>query len=308
MKILEPVPTHIWQDIAEKCPWATYFHTPQWASLIVKTFPTYSVASTGYILNGGPLVVVPCVSREKKGLFRNKKDYKSMEPGVYGGFIAGRDLLQDEIEQIVSHMLKMKNTTGRIVETPFKPLNLSPQLKSKKMWTHIVELGTEFDIVRKKFNRGQKSNLNQAKRKKVAIRQAETQEDIIQYFCIYQQTIKRWSQNTTTTYPRELFLNLFLQRDRHISFWLAEVEGEIVAGIIVLAWNRNLIYWHGSALRDYFKYYPNNLLQAAVMEWGCGNGFTHYDMGPSMGLEGVIKFKESFGAKPYEFKSYRWKQ
>jgi len=95
--------------------------------------------------------------------------------------------------------------------------------------------------------------------------------------------------------------------DRHIIFTLAEVENRIAAGIIAFAWGRTILYWHGAALQEFFKHYPNNLLHAELMAWGCANGYLVYDMGPSAGLEGVARFKESFGAQAHDFRSYRWK-
>ena len=131
--------------------------------------------------------------------------------------------------------------------------------------------------------------------------------DIEQYVKIYEQTLKRWGEGATAAYPRELFLNLYRRQDPGVAFWIAEVDGTATAGALVLAWNKNMVYWHGCALEQYFKHYPNNLLHATIIQWGCENGFEHYDMGASMDMEGVVKFKESFGAHPVPFKSYRWK-
>jgi len=184
---------------------------------------------------------------------------------------------------------------------------LPPLFKIKELTTHIVRLSPEFDSVRKNFNRGQKSNLNQARKKNVTVRRAETEDDIEQYDRIYRETLKRWGTGVSRTYPPELFQNLLRMKDPGAGFWLAEVDRTIIAGIIVLSWGHNLVYWHGCALKEYFKYYPNNLLHETVIKWACENRFTHYDMGASTGLDGVRRFKESFGARPVEYKSYRWK-
>lgn len=307
MHIFESAPTDMWQEVARKCPWATYFHTPQWAAIIVKTFPAFSFASLGFISGSEARGVIPFVARKKKGLANSKKEYKSMEPGVYGGIIADGDIGRDELDQVTSYLLKMKKVSGRIVGTPFKQFDFSPGFKSKDISTHIVALEAEFETLRKKFSRGQKSNINQAKKKKVLVRRAETEDDIAAYDNIYRQTIVRWGEDPAAGYPISLFLNIYRSKDPNACFWLAEVEGKTVAGVIIFSWNKRLIYWHGGALKEYYNYYPNNLLHATVMEWGCRHGFETYDMGASMGLEGVARFKESFGAKPHKFISSRWK-
>lgn len=292
-----------WHDIASICPWATYFHTPNWAGVIEKTFQDFSIASKEFILDSGARVVMPFVLRSKRKIFI-KKEFKSMEPGVYGGVIADRDISQQDMDQISEYLLRIKNASIRIVGNPFKNFSLTSGFKSKEMITHIVDLVPEFSIMQKKFSRGLKSNINQAK-KKVTIRRAETEDDIERYYEIYKHTVNRWGESASTVFPIGLFMNIYMLKDPNAAFWLAEADGKIVAGIIVLSWNKSLIYWHGCALKQYFKYYPNNLLHATVMEWACEHGFEKYDMGASMSLEGVIRFKESFGAKPYKFMSYR---
>jgi hypothetical protein len=304
---LEPVSKNLWDEVARACTWATYFHTPAWAGCMADTFPGFSAEALGCTLDDGTAVVLPCVVKKKKRLLRQVKDYKSMEPGVYGGFMAQRPLVPQEIERLAAAVLRIKNSSGRIVETPWQPLNLPGSFISKKLSTHIVALSPDFETLQREFSRGQKSNLSQARRKKVAVRRAATAQDIDAYFSLYLETVKRWGETAGALYSKELFVKLFNAKDTHIIFTLAEVESRIVAGIIALAWGRTIMYWHGAALQEFFKHYPNNLLHAELMAWGCANGFQLYDMGSSAGLEGVARFKESFGAQAREFRSYRWK-
>ena len=304
---LEPVSKDIWDEVARACSWATYFHTTAWAGCMAETFPGFTAEALGCTLADGTPVVLPCVVKKKKRLLRQVSDYKSMEPGVYGGFIAPRLLAPQEIEKLAAAALRLKGSSGRIVETPWQPLHLPGPFISKKLSTHIVELSPDFETLHKQFSRGQKSNLSQARRKQVTVRRAATEVDIDAYFSLYLETVKRWGDTAGAVYSKELFMKLFKMQDRHIIFTLAEAESRIVAGIIALAWGRTIIYWHGAALQEFFKCYPNNLLHAELMAWGCAKGFKLYDMGPSAGLEGVARFKESFGAQARDFKSYRWK-
>ena len=304
---LEPVSIDIWDEVARACPWATYFHTAAWAGCMADTFPGFRSEALGCALDDGTPVVLPCVVKKKKRLLRQVHDYKSMEPGVYGGFMAPRVLAPQETERLAAAVLRIKGASGRIVETPWQPLHLKGSFISKKLSTHIVELSPDFETLQKKFSRGQKSNLSQARRKQVTVRPAATENDIDAYFSLYQETVKRWGETAGAVYSKELFMKLFNMQDEHIIFTLAEVENKIVSGIIALAWGRTMIYWHGAALQEFFKHYPNNLLHAELMAWGCANRFQLYDMGPSAGLEGVARFKESFGARACDFKSYRWK-
>jgi len=307
MHILNPAPLDFWQDVAEACPWATYFHAPGWALVIAKTFTRYEPAAVGFITDSGARAVIPFVVEKKKKLLKTIKRYKSMEPGVYGGIIADRTLFQHEVDEILGHVISIKKSEGRIVGNPFKHFQFPSHMKKKEMSTRVIDLSPGFDALLQGFSRGQKSNIRQAQKKQITVRRAATEQDISCYFDIYVQTLKRWGGKTAASYPRQLFLNLFGEKDFHIRFCLAEKEGQIIAGIIVLAWQKNLLYWHGCSREEFFRDYPNNLLHYEVLKWACENGFTRYDMGPSMDMEGVSKFKKSFGAEQVPFASYRWK-
>lgn len=304
---LEPVETRLWLETARACPWATYFHSPAWAASMAGLVPEFRAEALGCILDDGTPVVLPAVVKKKKRLLRKALEYKSMEPGVYGGFIAGRMLTAGEIELLAGAVLRLKSTTGRIVDTPWQPLNLPNTFISKKLETHIVQLNPDFEALQKGFSRGQKSNLNQARRKGVTVRLAASRQDIDDYFAIYLESVQRWGETAGEVYGKDLFLRLYGSGDPQIQFWLAEVEGRIAAGVLALAWNHTILYWHGAASEQYFKHYPNNLLHAHIMAWGSQGGYLRYDMGASAGLAGVARFKESFGAQVQPYRSYRWK-
>jgi lipid II:glycine glycyltransferase (peptidoglycan interpeptide bridge formation enzyme) len=247
------------------------------------------------------------VAEKKQRLLKTETKFKSMEPGVYGGIIADRALTQGEVDKVIQCLVNTNNAGGRIVGNPFKAFNFPAQLKKKELCTQIINLTPGVDALWKKFSRGQKSNISQAQRKNIRIRRADCREDIECYCDIYVQTLKRWGTKAIAAYPEKLFLNLFEQHDPSIYFCIAEKEGIVIAGIIVLAWQKKLMYWHGCSREEFFNDYPNNLLHYSVIKWGCEQGYTHYDMGPSLDMEGVTRFKKSFGAEKVNFSSYRWK-
>lgn len=297
----------LWNEVARQCPWAMYFHSPGWAAVMAAADPTLQPAPLLFRLADDTPVVVPCLVRMRRRLLLKWQEYRSTVPGAYGGPIASRQLRADEVQLVARELARLPRARGRIVETPQKPLHFPAPFQARAMQTHVVDIAPDFATMRKQFSRGQKSNLNQARKKGVTIRRAETAADIDCYLDLYHETLQRWGETATAVYPRVLFETLFSREDGRGAFWLAEVDGVVVAGIVVLAWNRTLAYWHGAARQDYFKHYPNNLLHAEVLQWAAASGYTHYDMGPSAGLPGVARFKESFGARPVTFSAYRWK-
>lgn len=77
-------------------------------------------------------------------------------------------------------------------------------------------------------------------------------------------------------------------------------DGRIVAGALMLHANRHIWYLHGAALEDYVPLRPVNLLFSEIMWDAREKGNRWFGFGPSWGLEGVRRFKESFGAKLLE--------
>ncbi len=307
MEIIFPLPLQFWRDVAEKCQWATFFHTPLWSAAYCETFPKFQDSSIGFITEKGIRAVFPLLFEEKKRFLKTVKHYKSMEPGAYGGIIAEAELEQEDIDSIIKHVTGLKNSKGRITGNPFKPFQMPSFLIKKEMETSVINLSSGFESVWKKFSRGQKSNIKQAQKKSLSVREASSEKDIISYYLIYEDTLKRWGEKTRISFPEKLFQNLFKRKSPDIGFWIAEKEQEAVAGILALRWHDKLIFWHGCSKQENFSDYPNNLLHFKAMKWACENNIKFYDMGSSMGIEGLLKFKKSFGAELRKYYAYRWK-
>ena len=87
MRIIKNVDDQFWLDVARKCDYATFFHTPYWHRLAEKTFPHYQDVTLGVELDTGTRAVIPLLEtgRVGKGLFRSMV---STFAGCYGGLIA----------------------------------------------------------------------------------------------------------------------------------------------------------------------------------------------------------------------------
>jgi peptidoglycan pentaglycine glycine transferase (the first glycine) len=84
---------------------------------------------------------------------------------------------------------------------------------------------------------------------------------------------------------------------------IAEVEGEMVAGLILFHFADRAWYMYGMSRNVHREKMPNYLLQWAAMRWAKGRGCTTYDLwgAPDELTEadsmwGVYKFKEGLGA------------
>ena len=252
IKIFKDVSWQLWEDIVRKSSYSTYFHTPFWARLIVETFPKFSIATIGIERADGSVAILPLIE-ERKGLFGKKRQLKSMEPGVYGGIVAEGELSSEEIEKVFYYLTTLGRQSIRIVDNPFNPFSLPPIYRKRALSTHILDLSLGIEHIWHSFGRGQKSNIRQAQKKGIVVRQALHIDDIEHYYDIYNRAVKDWDLPKGKLYPKKLFINLLNNQDKGIKIWLAEKEKTIIAGIVVLYWNKKMFFWHGCFRRDYSK-------------------------------------------------------
>ena len=231
-----------------------------------------------------------------------------MALGTYGSIISERKLSPEESREIFEYLTSGTINDLNIVGNPLEHLDFPESFPSKSLFTHIIYIDCDFEQLTKRFSRGHRSNIKQAEKKGVRIRCADSLEDFEHYYQVYGETIKRWGEDAGTTYPWGLFLNLYQTRSQDIKLWLAEKHGTIIAGVVALYCNATILYWHGSSLREYFDHYPNNLLHREIIKDGCLNGYRLYDLNPSGGHPGVVRFKESLSARRVDFRSYHWKK
>ncbi|MFQ5700211.1 MAG: lipid II:glycine glycyltransferase FemX [Acidobacteriota bacterium] len=287
---------------------ATFFHTPLWHRLVVRTFPRYRDVSLGATLASGVRVVVPLleVGRHVKGLFR---DHVSTFAGCYGGPIADGPLEDRERSAIQAALLGQPRLAQlQLTSNPFgaDPVELEDHV-AREDFTQVLRLGPGCSSVLGGFSDSNRRSIRKARRLGVTIRAAETLADYRAYYGVYEDSLRRWGQRATSRYPVGLFEQghrLAREHPGHLKLWLAEHEGDVIAGAWVFYWNRHGVYWHGGTMERFFPYRPSNLLQAEVIKDACERGFLYYDFNPSGGHEGVVRFKRSFGAEQRAVRHY----
>jgi len=85
--------------------------------------------------------------------------------------------------------------------------------------------------------------------------------------------------------------------------FIAEVEGEPIAGIIIFYYGKRAIYMYGMSREIHRDKMPSHLLQWAAIKWAKAKGYTLYDFWGAPDtftandpMWGVYRFKSGFGA------------
>ena len=294
-----------WDTIVATSPAATFYHTRSWHDIVVSAYKEYEIATREFVFDDGAIAVLPCLASTKKGrTLLGKLRLKSSVFGGYGGIVASGNLPAAQQLEIYQYFARQRASIS-LYTNPFftTTAQLPDSFSCRQDFTQALELTGDEAVLRKKLNRGAKSNLNQAKKHGITVRLAKTEHDIHAYYALYKDTLRRWGDAALFIYTESLFFTLFSHIGDSIKIWLAEKEGVIVAGAIIFYYNRIVSYWHGASHEDYFQCYPNNMLHMEIILNAAAAGFHYYDFGPSGGQEGVVRFKKSFGAQELPFVS-----
>jgi hypothetical protein len=287
--------TPAWQLVATRSSEATFYHTPLWHEALVKACPEYAVATLQFAFDSGAQAVFPCVFKQEGRLLRRKTRIKSSLFAGYGGIVAADELTAEECRAAYDHIAGM-GASVTVSASPFG-IGLPAGISGQETFTQVVRLPDDPELLHRGLSRGGRSNLSQALRKGVTVAQDRSGAFLDAYCALYRDTLRRWGDNTIQAYPEALFAALREVAGDHVRLWLARVGNRVIAGAIVLYWNRIASYWSGASLQDSFGCYPNNLLHMEVMRDAVQRGYAVYDLGPSGGQEGVVRFKKSLGAE-----------
>jgi peptidoglycan pentaglycine glycine transferase (the first glycine) len=154
-------------------------------------------------------------------------------------------------------------------------------------------------------------NVRLAGRRGVTVRSGDISE-IVPFYEVLQETSER---DSFGIHGVDYYADMLDTFGDSAVLLLAEIEGEIVAGAIVLKHGTEAIYMFGASSRAHQRHMPTHLLQFEAMRWARENGCTDYDLwgipandtppdeaadgglNVRSGLWGVYRFKQGFGGE-----------
>lgn len=282
-----------WDSIWNNCDYSTYFHSREWAEI-------WNVYTKGKIrpepkiisFSDEKKVLLPLSSEKLLNGLTNKY---LMSPGInFGGWISKDDLGVQHGELLIEYIQKIGNFFWRL--NPFDPVVFKLDINTNKDdETQVLFLYHDFDLAFKGWTKGHRSASNKAKNDGVKIRVASSIDDWKSYYCVYQDSLRRWGEKAAGRHNWEIFNEMFHRNSPYIKLWLAYFEDNIVAGAICFYSKKHVAYWHGAALERYFNIRPVNLLMYEAIKHACEHGYKWFDFNFSGGNKGVIAFKKSFG-------------
>ena len=306
MKIKNFPDVNSWEQVALTSPEATFFHTPLWHKIVVKTYKHYRIATKEFTFDDGTRALIPFIQTTKGGLFKRKERLKSSVFNMYGGIISDTKLSTVQQDQIFDYLISLKaNIT--IMGNPFSNYTLPKSFNCTEDFTDVIALHKGEEYIFQQLSRNARKSIRRAIKREVTVRTIQTEEEIKGYYEVYRDTINRWGDATKYIYPQEIFLNIFRDAGDAVKIWVAEKNGKIIAVLTVFYWNSLVTPFHTASLKDYFDCCPNNILHMEVIKDAINKNYRYYDFGPSGGEDGVVQFKKSFRAEKLFLVSGYWK-
>ncbi len=285
---------HIWQG----CDYSTYFHSREWAEI-------WENYTNGQMRPDPKLVIFTdekkallplSYYRELKGLIKN---YISSPAGTSGGWISTDTLNPKHAQLLVGYLTHLSSITWRL--NPYEPLVHKCKLPDfQEDETHALNLESGFDAVYRLWTKVHESAARKARKARkagVIIQKATVQNQWREYYAMYEDSLQRWGETVSSRYSWKLLEIIADQQSKNIELWLAKYEGRSIAGALCFYAKNHVVYWHGAAYSEYFELRPVNLLMYEVIKHACEHGYSWFDFNPSGGHQGVMKFKQSFGAE-----------
>ena len=290
-----------WWDFVERCPTATFFHTPDWYR-VWKEYEGNHYEARLLTLKSGKKVLLPLFYRRR--LKRLVKAFFSGPAGTYGGILQMDNLSTQDIQDIEYYISSFSFLSIRA--NPLNPI-FTEKIFTNQGFTQIVNLQTCTNDLTQKWSDNHVRSLKKGVKNNIKVKEAKTMTEWKAYYDIYQDSRKRWGASASNNYDWKLFEVISQLDSNRCKLWLAFLGGEIISGCLCFYFNQHVVYWHGGTFKAYLKDRPAHILHFHIIKKAIENNFKWYDFNPSGGHEGVVKFKKGFGTDIYSANIFKKK-
>jgi CelD/BcsL family acetyltransferase involved in cellulose biosynthesis len=299
IQVIDPRDEPAWDTFVEGHPAATVFHTAAWCRVLADSYrftPRYVTATeaTGDIRAAVPFMLIDSwlSSRRLVGLPFSDLCTPLVSDDAYG--VAALMAAQAQVDEMGASNLEMRGASAIDV----KALGFS---NGTSFLRHIIPIDGDMDS---RLHTSARRAIRKAEREGLSVRTGDSIEDMRDFYHLMTLTRRK---HGLLPQPWRFFENLH----RHYvepgtgHVLLAEYDGHVVAGDLLLRFRDELVYKFNASDPDYLHLRPNNLLLWHAMQLGAELGCRTLDLGRcEEDNEGLRRFKLLWGSREERISHY----
>lgn len=280
---VDPIDDPAWDQLAQRSPEASPFHSPAWAAVLRDTYgfqPRYLVAFE----NSMPIAGIPLfrVGRRLVGL-----PFSDFCPPLSLAGPAGAELLEAakrQVDGVAGAVLEIRgDATLGLSSASFQ--------QGERFIRHVIPLTLGVDEIERRMHDSARRAIRKARREGITVR-ASTSLDDMKLF--YRLNVMTRRKHRLIPQPWSFFRNIQLHHMAAGRGWLllANHGGRTIAGDLLLSYKDKLVYKFNASDPRFLGLRPNNLLLFTAIEFGVERGFSEFDLGRcEEDNEGLRRFK-----------------
>lgn len=292
MKVLEVTPDlqTQWDDFVEQHPQSTMYHLFGWKKVLEETFgfkSYYLAALDGEARVKGilPLFLMNDIFGRRyliSNPFANFAGVCSSDPD------ARKQLLDAALE--IAKKESVQYVELRQLSEPLEDTTLKTR---ESFVTLMLPLSAGADGIWNDISSRNRGKIRKAE--KAGLSANFGLEYLPEFYRVFVQNIRDLG---TPVYPLRFFEKIVEVFSDRVNLLVLKMPDQIVSGMFMFRFKDLLSEPWVSSLREYNKYYVNNLLYWKAIEYAASNGFSKFDFGRSTVDSGTYDFKLQWGAKP----------
>jgi hypothetical protein len=173
--------------------------------------------------------------------------------------------------------------------------------------TVAINLNQPIDVQRSNYSKSNKLHINKALKNGITIRRTSNLKDLDRFIDIYYENMQRLSAKRSYYFSKDHFHNLMNVIDFKSILFVAEKDGEIIAGTIVTICNGIMQYHLDGTKNEMLKFSPLKLLFDSARIYANEMGCNYFHLGGGHGGadDSLFRFKTGFSKDFYEYKVWR---
>lgn len=177
-----------------------------------------------------------------------------------------------------------------------------PPGSSRMAETHVLSLSHDYEtLFQQSFKGATRTCIRRAEASGVEVEQTTDPDAIEAYYRIHAGLAKA-KGGYAEVYPKAFYMQLIRECDR-AQLLIAVAKGQIIAGAIFLDDGPQRLYWHAAADRAAAALQPGYAVIAASIRSASRERFKWFNFGGSLGIQSLVRFKESWGARAVQQQS-----